>query len=92
MVYGAKFQNMHFMILGKVATYYKNNEPRHDILLTYASNKGADQVFRCLASIILLVSISESSSLYQASVAAQAGLSLACLQSPKTGFLVTKLI
>ena len=42
-------------------------------------------------SIISLVSISEISSIYIASVAAQAGLCLAWLQNPKTGFLVTRL-
>ena len=46
----------------------------------------------CLDSIIPLVSISEISSLYLASVAAQAGLSLPRSQTPKTGFLVTRLI
>ena len=56
-------------------------------VLSYANNKGADQpahpysltstfVVRCLDSIIPLVSISELSSLYLASVAAQAGLCL----------------
>ena len=55
--------------------------------MQYANNKGADQpahprslistfVVCCLDSIIPLVSISEISSLYLASVAAQAGLSL----------------
>ena len=46
-------------------------------------------VFRCLDSIISLVSISEISSLYLATVAAQAGLSLTWSQTPKTDFLVT---
>ena len=46
-------------------------------------------VVRCLVSIIPLVSISEIASLYLASVAAQAGLSLPCSQTPKTGFLAT---
>ena len=44
----------------------------------------------CLDSIISLVSISEISSLYLASVAEQAGLSLTWLKTPKTGFLVTR--
>ena len=68
-----------------------------------ANNKGADQpahprslisafVFRCLDGIIPLASISEISSLYLASVAAQAGLCLLWSQTPKTGFLVTRLI
>ena len=70
--------------------------------MQYANNKGADQpahprslistfLVRCLDSIIPLVSISELSSLYLASVAAQAGLSLPWSQAPKTGFLVTRL-
>ena len=67
------------------------------------NNKGADQpvhlrslisvvVVRCLDSIIPLVSISKISSLYLASVAAQAGLSLPWSQSPKIGFLMMRLI
>ena len=44
--------------------------------------------YRWLDSIISLVSISEISSLYIASVAAQAGLCLTWPQSLKTGFLV----
>ena len=46
----------------------------------------------CLDSVKPLVSISKVSSLYLASVAAQAGLSLTWSQTPKLGFLVTKLI
>ena len=48
--------------------------------------------FRCLDSIIPLVSITEISSLYLASVAAQAGLSLPGSKIPKTDFLVKSLI
>ena len=48
-------------------------------------------VVRCLGSIIPLVSISEISSLYLVSVTAQTGLSLPWSQTPKTGFLVTRL-
>ena len=66
-------------------------------VLPYANNKGADQhahprslisafVVRCLDSII--TSIPEISSLCLTSVVTQAGLR----QTPKTGFLVTKLI
>ena len=44
---------------------------------------------RCLHSVIPLVSISEISSLYLASVAEQAGLSQPWSQTTKTGFLVT---
>ena len=71
-------------------------------VLPYTNNKGADQpahlcslisafVIRCLYSMIPLVSISEISSLYLVSVAAQAGLCLTWSQTPKTGFLVTRL-
>ena len=71
--------------------------------MPYAKNKGGDQpahprslistfVVRCLYSIISLVSKSEISSLYLASVAVQAGLCLTWSQTPKTGFLVTRLI
>ena len=74
-----------------------------NLFLSYANNKGADQpahprslistfVVHCLDSIIPLVSVSEISSLYLASVAAQAGSSLPWLQTPKTGFLVMRLI
>ena len=48
-------------------------------------------VFRCLNRKIPLGSISEMSSLYLASMAAQAGLSLPWWETPKTDFLVTKL-
>ena len=72
-------------------------------VMPYANNKGADQpahprslisafVIRCLDSIISLVSISEISSLYLASVATQAGLCLTWSQTSKTDFLVTRLI
>ena len=47
---------------------------------------------RCLYNIIPLVSISKISSLYLASVAAQAGLCLTWSQTLKTGFLVMGLI
>ena len=72
-------------------------------VLPYENKKGADQpahprslvstfIFRCLDSILYLVSISEISKLLIASVAAQAGLSLTWSQTPKTGFLVTRLL
>ena len=48
-------------------------------------------VVRCLDSIIPRVSIPEISSLYLAFVSVQAGLSLSWSQTPKTGFLVTRL-
>ena len=64
--------------------------------MPYVNNKGADQpsvfVFQCLDSMIPLVSISEISRLYLASVAVQAGLCLTLSQTPKSGFLVTMLI
>ena len=71
--------------------------------MPYSNNKGVIQpthprslisafVIRCLDSIIPLVSISENSNLYPASVATQAGLTLPWSQTPKTGFLVTRLI
>ena len=80
------------------------NEPRHEKIcfMPYANNTGIDQpahlrslisafVVRCLDSIIPLVSISEISSLYLASVAEQTCLSLPTSQTLKTGFLVTRL-
>ena len=71
--------------------------------MSYANNKGADQpadprslisafVVRCLDSTIPLVSISEILSLYLVSEAEQVSLSLTWSQTPKTGFLVTRLI
>ena len=74
-----------------------------NLFMPYAKNKGAGQpehphslisafVVRWLGSIIPLVSISEILSLHLASVAAQAGLCLTWSQTPKTGFLVTRLI
>ena len=71
--------------------------------MPYANNKGADQpahprslisafVVRCPHSIIHILDMSKISSLYLASLAAQAGLRLTWSQTPKTGFLVTWLI
>ena len=65
--------------------------------MLYSNNKGADQpahprslissfVVRCLDSIITLISISEISSLYLTSVAAQAGLNLTWSHTTKTSF------
>ena len=73
-----------------------------NLFYAYANNTGADQpahtrslistfVVGCLDSIIPLVSISETSSLSLAFVAAQAGLCLPWSKTPKTGFLVTRL-
>ena len=71
-----------------------------NLFLPYANNKGADQpayprclisafVGCCLDSIIPILAIDEISSLYLASVSAQAGLSLPWSQTLKTGFLMT---
>ena len=71
-------------------------------VFVYANNKDAGQpahprslisvyVIRCLDSIIPPFSIFEISNLYLVSVAVQAGLSLTWSQTPKTGFLVTRL-
>ena len=71
--------------------------------MPYANNKGANQpthprslisafVVHCLDSVIPLVSIHEISSLRLASVVAQASLSLPWSQTPKAGFVVTRLI
>ena len=65
--------------------------------MPYANNKDADQpvhprslisdfVVRCLDSIIPLLVISKISSLYLASVAAQAGLCRTWSHTTKTGF------
>ena len=68
--------------------------------MPYANNKSADQpghtrslistfVVRCLDSIIHILAKSKISRLV--SVAEEAGLSLPWSQTPKTGFLVTRL-
>ena len=79
------------------------NEPHHEkTCLPYANNKGAGQpvhphslistfVVRSLDSIIPVVAMYEISRLVLVSVAAQAGLNLTWLQTPKTGFLMTRL-
>ena len=90
------------LCLGPSLLPYMSHITRKPVL-PYANNKGTYQpvhprslistfVTRCIDSIISLVSISEISSLYIASVAAQAGLSLPWSQTPKTGFLVMGLI
>ena len=48
--------------------------------------------FLCLDSVIPLLAIAKISSLYLVTVAEQAGLSLTWSQTPKTDFLVTKLL
>ena len=73
--------------------YFRIFEPRHEktcfchMRTTKAqiSLKGADHLC-CLDGIIPLVSISKISSLYLASVAAQAGLCLTWSETPRTGF------
>ena len=77
-------------------------EPGHEkmFLVSYANNKGADQpahlrslisafVVRCLDSIISLDSIAEISSLYLASVAAQAVCVWPGRKLPKTRFVIS---
>ena len=74
-----------------------------NLFLPFANNKDADLpahrrslisifVIRCLDSIIPPFSVSEISSLLLVSVAAQAHLSLTWSQTPKTSFLMTRLI
>ena len=74
-----------------------------NLLMLYANNKGADQpahprslisafIVRCLDSIIPLVSISEISSLHLASEDEQSSLCLTWPETPKTGFLVMRLL
>ena len=71
--------------------------------MLYANNKGVDQpahprslistfVVRYLDSIIPILAKSKISRLWLVSVAEQAGLGLTWLETPKTGFLVTRLI
>ena len=71
--------------------------------MLHANNKGADQpahlrslistfIVCCMDTTIPLVSTSEISNLYLASVAEEAGLSLPWLQTRKTGFLMTGLM
>ena len=86
----------HFMIILKICNIWATSW--ENLFMSYANNKGADQrslisafVVRCLYSIIPLVSIPEISSIYLPSVAVQVGFSLPCSQTPKTGFLVTRL-
>ena len=71
-------------------------EPGHEktCLMSYANNKGADQprspittfVFRCLDSVMSLVSVTKISSLLLASVAEQASLSLTRSETPEDTF------
>ena len=79
-------------------------EPRHEkTCFSNMRTKGADQPAHphslistffvcCLDSIIPLVSISEISRVYLASVTAQTGLSLPWSQTPKISFLVMRLM
>ena len=71
--------------------------------MPYVNNKRADQpacllslistfAVHCLVSIIPVVFIFKISSLYLAPEVEQAGLSLPWSQTPKTGFLVTRLL
>ena len=71
--------------------------------MPYANNKGADQpahprslisafVVCCLNSIMSILAIDKISRLWLVFVAEQAGLSLTWSQTPRTGFLMTRLI
>ena len=79
-------------------------EPRHEItwfcICKNSKNKGADQLhgnlaadqclcFRLIDSTILLLPISEISSLQSSSVAVQPSLCRTWSETPKTGFLMT---
>ena len=86
----------------KIILLLSSKEPWENLFIPYANNKGADQpahlhrlistfVIRCLDSIISLVSISKIASRQLATVAEQACLSLTWLQTPKIGFLLTRL-
>ena len=83
-----------WMLIHRWPTSWEN------LFMQYANNKEADQpahprslistfIVRCLDSIIPLVFITEISSIYLASVAAQTDLRLTWSGNPKTGFLVT---
>ena len=60
--------------------------------VAHSSSLVSTFVVPCLDSIMPLLAVAEISSLYLASVAAEAGLYLTWLQTPKTGFLLTRLI
>ena len=85
--------------LGQATYQTKTIEPGHEkmCLMSYASNKGADQpehprslisafVVRCLFSVMSLVSVTRISSLMLASVAEQASLSLTWSKTPEDTF------
>ena len=61
-------------------------------VLLHANTKGADQPAHLRSLISAFAAISKISSLYLASVAAQASLSLPWSQTPKTGLFVMRLI
>ena len=79
------------------------NEPRREkTVFCICENKGADQLcgnrkadqrlcFRYTDSTIPLLAKSEVSSLYSSSVAVQPGLCRTWSETPKTGFLTTRL-
>ena len=73
------------------------------MFMPYGNKKGADQpahprslisafVVRCLNSVIPLFAIAEMLRHLLVSSAEQTGLSLTWLKTPKTGFLMTRLI
>ena len=86
----------------KTAKYYWATS-WENLFMPYANDKGADQpahprslisafVVCCLDSTIPLLAISEISRLQLASIVEQTGLSLTWSQTPKTSFLMTRLI
>ena len=87
-----------------VCTLIKLYEPRHEKTCLFHMRTTKAQislrirslistfVFHCLDSMIPLVSKSEISSLYLVSVTAQTSWSLPWSQTPKTGFLVMRLV
>ena len=75
----------------KKPVYAICEQQRHISAWASAQSEISTFVVRCLDSIVSLVSISDISRLLLASVAEQAGLNLIWSQTPKTGFLVTRL-
>ena len=91
-------QNLFMCINGQLVKHVLNCEK-----LCLCENKGADQLhsnceadqrlcFRYMDSTISRLFKSEISSFYPSSVAAQANLCQTWLKTPKTGFLVSRLI
>ena len=92
-----------WMFVGTKMFVFHNNGPRREktCLRWFANNKGADQpahtrslisafVIRFLESTIYDLATSEISIFQLVSIADETGLSLALLETPKTGFLATR--